>query len=62
MSHLSEVLLIVVSLYCAVQAVQDYRRRNYLLAALGAACVVLIWTMPIHTHAVKLDLPLDVGR
>ena len=59
---ISAALLLLVSFYCAAQAFLDYRRRNFLMAALGAACMVVIWTVPIHTHAVKVDLPVDEGR
>ncbi|MGZ8285018.1 MAG: hypothetical protein ACXW27_15320 [Allosphingosinicella sp.] len=48
--------LLLVSIYCLVQAVRDYRRGAYLMAALGVACAVLLWLIPIETRAVKYDL------
>ena len=45
-------------IYCLYQAVRDYRRRDYVMAACGAACMFLLWAMPIPSHAVKIDLPI----
>ena len=56
MANIWMLVPLLVGLYCLVQAVRDFRRRNYVLTAIGAACVILLWTMPIQTHAVKYDL------
>ncbi len=48
-----------VSVYCMIQTVRDLRRRNYLVAALGAVCVLLLWLVPIESNAIKLDLPVN---
>jgi hypothetical protein len=53
---------LLVGLYCLIQAVRDFRRRNYVLAAVGAACLILLWTMPIQTRAVKYDLGIAQPR
>jgi multisubunit Na+/H+ antiporter MnhG subunit len=46
-----------ISIYCVVQIVRDFRRRNYILAGLGLACLVVFLTAPIETHAVRYDVP-----
>ena len=51
-------VLLLVGIYCIVQAVRDFRRRNYLLAAIGAACVVALWTLPNKNAVIKVDLPV----
>ena len=55
-------LMILVAVYCVVQIVRDYRRRDYVMAVAGLACVLLLLLTPIHTHAVKLDLPISEQR
>jgi hypothetical protein len=47
----------LVSIYCMVQCVRDFRRRAYAMAAAGAACALLLLLIPIETQAVKFDLP-----
>lgn len=49
--------LFLVAIYCAVQAVRDFRRGAYAMAAAGAACALLLLLMPIESQAVKFDLP-----
>ena len=53
---------VFVSVYCMIQMVRDLRRRNYLFAALGAVCVLLLWLVPIESNAIKLDLPVNEPR
>jgi hypothetical protein len=48
-----------VGVYCLIQAVHDFRRRNYFLAMLGGVCVVLLWLVPIESNVIKLDLPVN---
>lgn len=50
-------LIVLIAIYCAVQAVREYRRGAYLMAAAGAACALLLLLLPIQSHAVKVDLP-----
>ena len=52
-----EIVFLAVSIYCIVQAVRDFRRRDYALALAGAVCAALLLLLPIKTQAVKLDLP-----
>jgi hypothetical protein len=48
--------LLLVAIYCLAQAVRDYRRGAYIMAALGLACAVLLCLIPIETRAVKYDI------
>ena len=52
--------LLAVAIYCISQAIRDYRRGNYAMAVAGAAGAALVLLMPIQTHAVKVDLPVQV--
>jgi hypothetical protein len=49
--------ILLVAIYCAVQAVRDYRRGNHLLAAAGAACAIALLFVPIQGNAIKVDIP-----
>ena len=49
--------LLLVAIYCLVQAIRDLRGKHYAMAGLGFLCAALLLLMPIKTHAVKLDLP-----
>jgi len=49
--------LLLVAIYCVVQAVRDFRRGAYVMAAAGAACALLLLLLPIESRAVKIDLP-----
>jgi hypothetical protein len=49
--------LLAVAIYCAAQAIRDFRKGNYAMAAAGAACVALLLLVPLQSHAIKLDLP-----
>ena len=58
---LQAIVLLLVWVYCVVQTIRDFRRRSYLMAAVGVLFVVAIAvfvTIPIQTHAVKIDLPV----
>ena len=48
--------VLLIAIYCAVQAVRDYRRGAYLLAAAGAACAILLLLVPIEGNAIKVDI------
>lgn len=49
--------LIAVVIYCAAQAVRDFRSKRYIWAAAGVLAGAAILCVPITTHAVKIDLP-----
>ena len=44
--------------YCVAQAIRDFRAKRYGWAAAAAIAAILLLTMPIQTHAVKVDLPI----
>jgi len=44
--------------YCVARAIQDLRARSYVWAALGILAAGAIFTIPIPTHAVKIEVPL----
>ena len=49
--------------YCIARAILDLRQRRYVWAAFGFLAAVAILTVPIPTHAVKMDIPLNgAGR
>jgi hypothetical protein len=45
---------LAVSAYCAVQAIRDFRGRNYIMAGLGVVCLAALLLAPIPTHAVRI--------
>ena len=49
--------LLLVAIYCLVQAIRDIRGKYYTMAGLGLVCAALLLLMPIRSQAVKLDLP-----
>ena len=53
--------LLLVAVYCLVQAVRDVRAKHYAMAALGFLCAALLLLMPIRSQVVKLDLPAQPG-
>lgn len=56
------VALLGIVVYMICQAVRDYRRGDYAWAAFGATCMmflVALLLLPIQTHAVKLDMPIQ---
>ena len=55
-------VLPLVAVYCLVQAVRDFRRKQYVATAIGAALAVAIMFVPIQTHAVTVDLPQPVRQ
>ena len=52
--------LLAVAIYCIWQAIRDYRRGDYAMAAAGAAGAALIVLMPVQQHAVKVEMPVQV--
>lgn len=55
----SMIALLAVIIYCVVQAVRDVRAKRYGWAAAAALSALLLLTLPIPTHAVKVDLPMN---
>jgi hypothetical protein len=53
------IVSLAAALFCAVEAVLEFRRKHYVLAALAAALAAALLLTPVPTHAVKLDLPPD---
>ena len=49
------------SLYCIVRAIVDFRQRKYAWAVLGFASAVIFLLAPVQTHAIKVDLPVQVS-
>lgn len=47
----------VIGIYCAAQAVRDFRARRYAWAVAGAIFAPVLFAIPIPTYAVKLDMP-----
>jgi hypothetical protein len=52
-------LISLVALYCVVRAVVDFRKRQYVWAALSLCSAAVIILLPFPTHSVDLDLPKD---
>jgi cell division protein FtsW (lipid II flippase) len=50
----------VVMAYCAIQTARDVHRKNYAMAAIGAAAMIALLFFPIPTHAVLLE-PFTAG-
>src|SRR5437868_6936371 len=55
---------VAIGIYCAAQAVRDFRAKRYGWAAAGAisALVLFAGSIPAQTHAVKLEMPRPAGR
>jgi hypothetical protein len=47
------------ALFCGIETYREFQRKKYVLAAVGAACTLLLLLTPVQTHAVKFDLPPD---
>lgn len=50
-------LVLLVAVFCFVQAVRDFRRRDYVWAGLNCIAALILLSMPFPTHAVIIDLP-----
>lgn len=63
---LTALALLVAAIYCGFQVVRDRKREEYGWAAAAAAMGIaaatalftMLATMPVETHAVKIDLPV----
>ena len=51
------IALLAATIFCVAQAVRDWRAKNYGWAVAAAISAALLMSMPIKTHAVKIDLP-----
>lgn len=49
--------LTAVIAYCVAQAIRDLRVKRYAWAAAAIVSAGVLLTMPVQTHAVKIDLP-----
>jgi hypothetical protein len=53
--------LLGAAIYCGCQVVRDRRREQFGWAAVavvvGLTAMIALLTMPVQTHAVKIDLP-----
>lgn len=56
-SWFSMAALTAVIVYCVAQAVRDFRAKRHVWGAAAAVAALLLLTMPVQTHAVKIDLP-----
>jgi hypothetical protein len=53
------IVALLTAAYCIVRAILDIRQRQYVWAAVGFILSAAILFMPVQTHAVKVELPLD---
>lgn len=49
------------TLYCIARAIVDFRQRKYVWAVLGLGSAAILLLTPISTHAVKVDVPVQVN-
>lgn len=47
------------AIYCLARAFVDFREKRYVWAALGLLTAIAIIAVPIPTHAVKVDIPVN---
>lgn len=47
-----------VAIYCIAQAVRDLRAKRYVWAVAGLVSALVLVSIPIPSHAVKIDLPV----
>ncbi|WP_294260180.1 hypothetical protein [uncultured Sphingomonas sp.] len=53
--------LLAAAIYCAVRGFMDFKAKRYGWAICGAAAAITLFSVPIPTHADKIELPLS-GR
>lgn len=51
------IALVGAALYCLFRAFLDLRERRFGWAVAGAMAAVILFSVPIPTHAIKIDLP-----
>lgn len=49
--------LSAVVIYCAAQAVRDFRTRHYGWAVAAALGAIVLATIPVKSHVVQVDIP-----
>jgi hypothetical protein len=47
------------AVYCLARAVVDLLQKRYVWAVMGLLAAIALVAVPIPTHAIKLDVPLD---
>ncbi len=52
-------LVAVVGVFCLVRGLVDLRARRYAWGAIGVVIGVTVLCMPVQTHAIKIDLPVN---
>ncbi len=45
------------AIYCLARSIADLRQRRYGWAVAGAIAALVLFSMPIPSHAIKIDLP-----
>jgi uncharacterized membrane protein HdeD (DUF308 family) len=48
---------VLAMVYCFVRGAWDLRQKRYLWGVLGIVSGIAVGTMPIQSHAIKIDLP-----
>ena len=51
-------VMLSAAIYCAAQGFRDFRRKQYVAAAIGAALTVAILAIPFPNQTVTVDLPV----
>jgi len=51
----------IIAVFCIWQTVRSVRNKDYPMAVFGSICAALILLMPIGSHVVKIDLPMDTS-
>lgn len=51
------IALVGAAVYCLFRALLDLRERRFGWAIAGAIAAVILFSVPIPTHAIKVDLP-----
>ena len=49
-------------IFCVVRGIFDLRAKRYVWGAAGLVLGFGLMLMPVPTHAVKIDLPVNTGR
>ncbi|HEY6815767.1 MAG TPA: hypothetical protein VI168_09535 [Croceibacterium sp.] len=57
MASLYPALLVLVAIFCLVQAVRDFRHRHYVWSGLNVISAAILLLIPFPTHSVAIDLP-----
>ncbi len=52
-------LVAVVGVFCLVRGLADLRARRYVWGGIGVVIGLAVLCVPVQTHAVKVDLPVN---